>query len=70
MVSAKPLLLDAPAEALPKTLEEVTQGSLLCGVVSHLTNFGLFVRFLGGVSGACRVAPVWQRLCCVGACGC
>ena len=58
VVSAKPLLINAPKSALPATLDDVVEGTVVCGVVSHIATFGLFVRFLGGVTGLAPKANI------------
>jgi len=65
IVSAKPLLVNAPRAQLALSMDDVVEGAMLRGVVSHTTDFGVFVRFMGGVSGtwACGCARVHGTKC-------
>ncbi|KAK9768908.1 rRNA biogenesis protein rrp5 [Basidiobolus ranarum] len=52
MVSKKPLLVKAAkANQLPKSIEDVSVGSIVPGYVRSVTDFGVFVGFLGDFGG-------------------
>jgi rRNA biogenesis protein RRP5 len=50
IVSCKPSLMDA-ADSLPKSLDDLTEASILPGYVTNVVADAVFVRFLGGLTG-------------------
>jgi ribosomal protein S1 len=57
-VSQKPLLLsaaraDGSADLLPRSISDLTAGNTAVGVVYKVEDFGIFVRFLGGLTALC-----------------
>ncbi|GBC08360.1 hypothetical protein RclHR1_08060008 [Rhizophagus clarus] len=50
-VTKKPLLIEAKKVGkFPEKLEEVEEGSLVCGYVRSVTDYAVFIGFLGGLS--------------------
>ena len=45
------LLAAAAAEALPSSIADLTAGAIMAGYVHNVTNFGVFVRFAGSLTG-------------------
>eukprot|EP00903_Cladosiphon_okamuranus_P010099 g9564.t2 len=78
IVSLKPLLLQAVKSRsekeqgqgqvddrkafIPKAASEVSVGDLLCGYVSRVESFGLFVKFLGRFTALCPRSMVADRV--------
>lgn len=77
IVSLKPLLLKAVANAksglgegqgddrkafIPKAASEVSVGDLLCGYVSRVEPFGVFVKFLGRFAALCPRSMAADRV--------
>ncbi|CAG8536862.1 6859_t:CDS:10 [Rhizophagus irregularis] len=50
-VTKKPLLIEAKKNGkLPENLDEIEEGSFVCGYVRSVTDYAVFVGFLGGFS--------------------
>jgi rRNA biogenesis protein RRP5 len=50
-VTKKPLLIEAKNNnKFPEKLDEIEEGSLVCGYVRSVTDYAVFVGFLGGFS--------------------
>ncbi|KAL4451480.1 hypothetical protein ABPG75_007142 [Micractinium tetrahymenae] len=52
------LLSSAAAGLLPRSLEQVAEGSVLAGYVASVTRDAVFVRFLGGLTGRAGLAQL------------
>jgi small subunit ribosomal protein S1 len=62
VVSRKQLLEEEQASKRGKTLEHLTEGGILTGVVKNLTEYGAFVD-LGGIDGLLHITDMsWGRL--------
>lgn len=62
VVSRKQLLEEEVSEKRSKTLEQLSEGSILTGVVKNLTDYGAFVD-LGGIDGLLHITDMsWGRL--------
>ena len=75
IVSLKPLLLTAAAYAksgseegddrnafIPKAASDVSVGDLVCGYVSRVESFGVFVKFLGRFTALCPRSMAADRV--------
>lgn len=51
-LTSKPSLMKAAEEGkLPKTIDDVVEGAEVCGYVNNITTTGIFVRFVGELTG-------------------
>ncbi len=50
-VTKKPLLIEARKNnKFPEKLEEIEEGNVVCGYVKSVTDYAVFIGFLGGLS--------------------
>ena len=50
-VTKKPLLIEARENnKFPEKIDEIEEGSVVCGYIKSITDYAVFVGFLGGLS--------------------